>query len=40
VGKGGSREKWGEMTQTVYTHMNKIKINKKSLAFSNLRGQR
>jgi hypothetical protein len=25
-GKGGSGGKWGEMTQTLYAHMNKIKI--------------
>jgi hypothetical protein len=28
-GKGGDRGKGGEMTQTLYAHMNKIKIKKK-----------
>jgi hypothetical protein len=28
-GKGGVRGKGGEMTQTMYAHMNKIKILKK-----------
>jgi hypothetical protein len=28
-GKGGDGGKWGEMTQTLYAHMNKIKITKK-----------
>jgi hypothetical protein len=27
----GSRENWGEMTQTLYVHMNKIKFKKKSI---------
>jgi hypothetical protein len=27
-GKGGVREKRGEMTKTLYAHMNKIKIKK------------
>jgi hypothetical protein len=30
-GKGGGGGKGGEMTQTLYAHMNKIKIKKKSL---------
>jgi hypothetical protein len=29
VGKVGGVEKQGEMTQTLYAHMNKIKIKKK-----------
>jgi hypothetical protein len=29
VGKGGSRGKGGEMTQSLYAHMNKIKIKNK-----------
>jgi hypothetical protein len=29
-GKGGSREKWGEMTQTLYAHINIIKRERKS----------
>jgi hypothetical protein len=29
VGKGGGEGKRGEMTQTLYAHMNKIKIKKK-----------
>jgi hypothetical protein len=28
VGEGGGREKGGEMTQTLYAHMNKSKKNK------------
>jgi hypothetical protein len=28
VGKGGGGDKWEEMTQTLYAHMNKIKIKK------------
>jgi hypothetical protein len=27
--KGGGREKGGEMTQTLYAHVNKIKIKKR-----------
>jgi hypothetical protein len=27
-GKGGGAGRWGEMTQTLYAHMNKIKIRK------------
>jgi hypothetical protein len=29
-GKGGDGGKWREMTQTMYAHMNKIKIKKKN----------
>jgi hypothetical protein len=29
VGNGGGRGKRGEMTQSLYAHMNKIKIKKK-----------
>jgi hypothetical protein len=28
--KGGGRGKWEEMTQTLYTHMNKRNLKKKS----------
>jgi hypothetical protein len=28
-GKGGGRGKWGEMTQTLYAHMNIIKKKEK-----------
>jgi hypothetical protein len=30
-GKRGGRRKEGEMTQTLYAHMNKIKIKKKTI---------
>jgi hypothetical protein len=30
AGKGEGKGKWGEMSQTLYAHMNKIKIKKKN----------
>jgi hypothetical protein len=32
-GKGGGRGKWGEMTQTLYAHMNKIKVKRKKYIY-------
>jgi hypothetical protein len=36
--KGGSGGKGGEMTQTLYAHMNKIKLKKRKVQVFNFNG--